>query len=111
VRKLFVLVLFAMLTLSCAEPEQRTVRGGGARGRKESTQSDRTQNRRNRSTTKKFERDWSSRYSEKTVRKVYGLSKKQLKSAKKRLRKEKPSLATKTTQNPPGHRSPNHVCE
>ncbi|MFH0778468.1 MAG: hypothetical protein V2A71_07530 [Candidatus Eisenbacteria bacterium] len=40
------------------------------------------------------------------MKRVYGLSERQLEAAKRELRKKEPSLATKATQSPPGYRMP-----
>lgn len=108
-RKLFVLLLLVVLTFACAPSGRSTVKGGTPEGRKERTAIRRGQDRQQRSSLRKFERDWKARYSEKTVRKVYGLSKRQLEVAKKRLRKKKPTLATKATQNPRDYQTPDQA--
>ena len=54
-----------------------------------------------RTSLREFGRDWKGRYCEKTLKSKYGLSDRQLETAKRELRKKKPSLATKASQNPP----------
>jgi len=97
VRKLLALIFLFVLTLSCAQPEERVVRGGvpqEANKREPSTRSI------ERSSLRAFGRDWKGRYSEKTLKEVYGFSDRQLETAKRELRKKKPFLATKATQSP-----------
>lgn len=97
-RKLLALTFLIVLTLSCAQPEERVVRGGTPQGVTENTKSKTDVER---ASLKKFGRDWKGRYSEKTIKEIYGLSDRQLETAKRELRKKKPSLATKATQSPP----------
>ncbi|UCF78205.1 MAG: hypothetical protein JSW03_08875 [Candidatus Eiseniibacteriota bacterium] len=108
-RNLLALLFLALLTFSCAQPEDRVARGGGAQSRGKDQEVRDGRQRRENASNRRFERDWRARYSERTVRKRYGLSKKQLDIAKKRLRKEDPALATESAQNPPGSNTPNQV--
>jgi len=103
VRKLLALTFFLVLTLSCAQPEQRVVRGGTPRGVSESKES---KTGIERTSLRKFGRDWKGRYCEKTIKNIYGLSERQLETVKRELRKQKPSLATKATQGPPDLQMP-----
>ena len=96
-RKLLALTFLFAVTLSCAQPEERVVRGGVPQDVGKSEQSTRSIER---TSLREFGRDWKDRYSEKTLKEVYGFSDRQLETAKRELRKKKPSLATKATQSP-----------
>jgi hypothetical protein len=97
VRKLLALIFVIVLTLSCAQREERVVRGGTPQSM---TDSEKSKSSTERESLRKFGRDWKGRYCEKTIKKVYGLSDKQLEAAKQELKKKKPFLATKATQSP-----------
>jgi hypothetical protein len=98
VRKLFFIITLCLLALSCGKP-QETGMGGGTPGKAGSDPV--SVDRQEMSSCRKLAREWHDRYSEKTMRRRYGLSKKQFESVKKELRKQDPSLTTKATQNPP----------
>jgi hypothetical protein len=98
VKKLFFVLALGLLAVSCEAPRETGV--GGSTPRK-STGDTESIDKQEHGTRRKLGRDWRGRYSEKTIRRRYGLSKKQLESVKKELRKKDPSLTTKATQNPP----------
>lgn len=102
-RKRFLILILCLLAISCQGPQEKGVGGSTPRKAAQSTESIRKQER---SSRRKFGRDWQDRYCEKTVRRLYGLSKKQFETVKKELKKKDPSLATKATQNPPGTQMP-----
>lgn len=97
-RKLFFISALCLLAVSCGAPGETGVGGSTPRKAARDTESI---DKQERGTRREIGRDWRDRYSEKTVRRHYGLSKKQFESVKKELRKKDPSLATKATQNPP----------
>jgi hypothetical protein len=103
VRKLLALTFLILLTLSCAQPEQRVVRGGTP---KSATESKSSASSIERTSLRQFGRDWKGRYCEKTVKELYGLSDRQFETAKHELEKKKPFLATKATQGPAGFPTP-----
>jgi len=103
VRKLLALIFVIILTLSCAQQEERVVRGGTP---KSTTHSEKSKSSTERESLRRFGRDWKGRYCEKTIKKVYGLSDKQLEAAKQELKKKKPFLATKATQSPSSFPTP-----
>ena len=99
-RKLFFILAFCLVAFSCEAPRET---GTGGSTPRESTDDTESVSRQERSSRRKLGRDWRGRYSEKTVRRRYNLSKKQLETAKKELRKKDPSLSTKATQSPPAN--------
>jgi hypothetical protein len=103
VRKLLALIFVIVLTLSCAQREERVVRGGTPRG---TTDSEKSKSSVERESLRKFGRDWKGRYCEKTIKKIYGLSDKQLETAKQELKRKSPFLATKATQGPASFPTP-----
>jgi hypothetical protein len=103
VRKLFFIAFLCLLAVSCDAPQERGV--GGSPPRKTSQSSEFTQ-RQERSSRRKFGRDWRGRYCEKTLRRLYGLSKKQFKAVKKDMIKKDPSLTTKSTRHPQATKAP-----
>jgi len=102
-RKLLALIFLIFLTLSCAQPEGRVVRGGTPRGTNEGEKSPRSVER---TSLREFGRDWKGRYCEKTIKKKYGLSDRQLEAAKRELRKKNLSFTTKATHSCPGSTMP-----
>jgi len=106
-RKLLVLAYIVSLSilcsLSCAQPEQRAVRGGTPHDGKDSERSLRSIER---TSLREFGRDWKERYSEKTMKRRYGLSDRQFETAKQELVKKDPSFTTKAAQGSPGFSLP-----
>jgi hypothetical protein len=98
VRKLLFIFALCLLAVSCEKPGET---GGGGGTPQNSARDTESISKQERSSRRKLGRDWRGRYSEKTVRRRYNLSKKQLQTVKKELRKKDPSLTTKATQNPP----------
>jgi hypothetical protein len=98
VRKLFFILTLCLVAVSCETSRETGV--GGSTPRKASSDTE-SIDKQERSSRRKLGREWRGRYSEKTMRRRYGLSKKQFETVKKELRKKDPSLATKATQNPP----------
>ena len=99
-RKLFFILAVCLLAVSCEASRETGTSGGTPRTSTDDTES---VSRQERSSRRKLGRDWRGRYSEKTVRRRYNLSKKQLETVKKELRKKDPSLSTKATQSPPSN--------
>jgi hypothetical protein len=97
-RKLFFFLTLCLLAFSCGKTQETGFGGSTPRGTSSETESIQRQER---SARRDMARDWHDRYSEKTMRRRYGLSKKQLETVKKEMRKKDPSLTTKATQNPP----------
>jgi len=103
VRKLFFIFAMCLLAVSCETSRETGVGGGTPRKATSDTESI---DKQERSSRRELGRDWRERYSEKTVRRHYGLSKKQFEIVKKELRKKDPSLATKATQTPRDGQTP-----
>ena len=105
-RKLLALTFLLVVVLSCAKPEERVVRGGVPRdlGKRE-----RSARRIESTSLREFGTDWKDRYSEKTLKELYGFSDRQLETAKHELRRKKPFLATKATQGPTSFPTPETV--
>ena len=97
-RKLFFIFALCLLAVSCEKPRET---GSGGSTPENSTGRTESISKQERSSRRKLGRDWQGRYSEKTMRRRYNLSKKQLETVKKELRKKDPSLTTKAAQNPP----------
>ena len=99
-RKLFFIFSLCLLAVSC-ETSRETGVGGRTPGKATRDTETESIDKQERSSRRKLGREWQGRYSEKTMRRRYGLSKKQFDTVKKELRKKDPSLATKASQNPP----------
>ena len=101
--KLFLILALLLLPASCEKPRE-TGAGGSTPGK--AARNTESTDRQERSSRRKLDRDLRGRYSDKTVRRRYNLSKRQLDTVKKELRKKDPSLATKASQNPPVTQTP-----
>jgi hypothetical protein len=87
----------ALSSLSCLESDNRT---SGAAANTPASRRARSRDEGRRSSLRKFGREWRDRYCEKSLQRRYNLSKRQFEAAKKEMKKNDPSLTTKTARNP-----------
>ncbi len=110
-RNLLLFLLLSVFVLcgpSCAQRDQGSAGGSSTTGSPTTTsqagdsREPLTPEEKERKALRKFGREWQDRYSEKSLQRRYGLSKRQLEAAKKEMKKQDPSLATKARQDPSG---------